>query len=110
MTLSNVKSPIWLNPPLLHSLPCKVLVGVHPSERTVEVTLDRVYTMIVSADSVTVTEEPTAAKAVDGQIAVTLVAEIPETDAYLAELPAPPVNGSQRVPVEKAAVGSNGAV
>ena len=101
MTTPRVLPPIWLNTPRTALLRCRVTIGHDSDERTVDILVNgSTYTAIVPANVVTTEREPSKEEQIDGTIKVWIIAEIPDSDRQLAELPVAPINGSQRIEVK----------
>lgn len=93
----------WLNQRELGHLDCRVERSFEPGEYAVQLSLNGdSVTVIVPTSSVNVSGSLPA----DGTLGVWLIAELPESDPFypglLAELPAAPLNGTQRVKIKRA--------
>ena len=98
-----VSPPVWLSTPIVRWLPCSVLSELPPQGYVVELKVDgQERSIVVPRDAVKRSGVPPTT----GELAVLLIAELPDDDAFgpglLAELPSTPMTGSQRVKVKRA--------
>ncbi|HXF52393.1 MAG TPA: hypothetical protein VNM43_12010 [Dehalococcoidia bacterium] len=99
--MAPISLPRWLQPPKVAWLRCQVEADVPPNDAAVEIAVNGdTLTALVPRDAV-VTERPTLPS--PGRVRVRLVAELSADDPFgeglLADLPAAPVNGGQRIKV-----------
>ena len=99
--LMRVTPPQWYNPPIAKWLPCRVTSDLPPQGFLVELTIDGQQRSIVAP--YTSVQIPDGANLpTDGKLFVVLIAELPEENGQvLTELPAAPVNGSQRLKADR---------
>lgn len=93
-----VSPPLWLNPPVVKWIPCRVKGKVEPRGYVVQLSLDgEERSVVVPEDAVRVQGGgfPT-----DGTLLVVVVAELPNDERLLTELPATPLSGSQRMKID----------
>ena len=88
----------WLFPPEVHWLPCQVAGDFGPEGYAVQIQVNgSSLAAVVPHGSVRI-EKPALPSS--GSVQVVLVADLTNGN-YLAELPAAPVNGTQRVTVKR---------
>jgi hypothetical protein len=96
-----ITPPVWYNPPIAKWLPCKVISDLSPQGLLVELTLDGEHRSIVAPYNAVRMKDGETLPA-PGELFVVIVAELPEDGGkVLTELPATPINGSQRVKADK---------
>jgi hypothetical protein len=88
----------WLSNPELHWLPCDVASDFEPEGYAVQIQVNgSSLAAIVPYRSVRLNEQTLPTK---GSVQIVLLADLSD-GRYLAELPAAPINGTQRVTVKK---------
>ena len=94
-----ISPPLWLNPPLVKWIPCRVESKSELNGYVVQINLDGEQRSIVVPEiAVRVKGGEFPA---DGDLSVVVVAELPDDDRLLTELPATPLSGSQRIKVNR---------
>lgn len=92
-----VTPPLWLNPPEVKRIPCRVEGKIEPNGYMVQINLDGEQRSIgVPEKAVRVNGTLPA----DGNLLVVVVAELPDDNRLLTELPATPLSGSRRIKVD----------
>ena len=92
-----VSPPLWLNPPEIKRIPCTIQKRIEPKGYLVQLDVDgEQRSIVVPEDTVRVGSGSFPAK---GNLLVVVVAELPDDDRLLTELPATPLSGSQRIKV-----------
>jgi hypothetical protein len=90
-----ISAPQWLDSPLVKWLDCSVEGYVEPNQLAVQIQVNgHGVAAVVQKDSVVSQANPPAA----GRVRVVVVARL-ERDQVLADLPASPLNGTQRIAV-----------
>ena len=93
-----VTPPLWLNPPEVKWIPCRVESKIEPNGYMVQINLDGEQRSIgVPEKAVRVVGDTLP---VDGNLLVVVVAELPDDNRLLTELPATPLSGSRRIKVD----------
>ena len=88
----------WLSPPEWHWLPCEIAGDFGPEGYAVQIQVNgSSFAAVVPHDSVRLEKSPPPSS---GTVQVVLVADLANGN-FLAELPAAPVNGTQRVTVKR---------
>lgn len=94
-----VSPPIWLNPPEAKWIPCTIQRRVEPKGYLVQLDLDgEQRSLVVPEDAVQVGSDSFPA---EDNLLVVVVAELPDDERLLTELPATPLSGSQRIKVNR---------
>ena len=93
-----ISPPLWLNPPLAKWIPCRVEGKVEPNGYVVQLNVDGEQRSIVVPESAVQVKSDSFPA--DGNLLVVVVAELPDDERLLTELPATPLSGSQRIKVD----------
>ena len=93
-----VSPPLWLNPPLVRWIPCRIERRIEPNGYVVQLNVDGEQRSIVVPEQAVQVEG--ASFPSDGNLSVVVVAELPDDKRLLTELPATPLSGSQRIKVD----------
>lgn len=99
--MQRITPPAWLPAPEARWLPCRILRELPPQGFLVELSVSgQERSIVVPPGSLKFTGTPPT----DGELLVLVVAELPAGDAFgsghLVELPATPLNGTQRLKVK----------
>lgn len=93
-----ISPPLWLNPPEVKWIQCTVSSRLPPNGYVVQVDVHgEQRSIVVPEDSVKISG---ATFPTEGRLQVVIVAELPDDERLLTELPATPLSGSQRIKVE----------
>lgn len=92
-----VSAPLWLNAPIVTWIPCQVVGELQPQGYIVEVSIEGAERSIVVPKDYIQNLSSSTTFPSTAELRVLVIAEIPDDDRMLAELPSTPLNGSQRV-------------